>query len=101
MKIGIITQARATSTRLPAKVLLTAGGRTFLQYHLDRLAATGLPVIVATTTNADDEPIVEQAGEVRLPGLPGQRAGRAVAVRRRDPRARAGRASSGSPRTAR
>jgi spore coat polysaccharide biosynthesis protein SpsF len=60
-KIGIITQARATSTRLPAKVLLTAGGRTFLEHHLDRLLATDLPVIVATTTNADDEPIVEIA----------------------------------------
>jgi len=67
MKIGIITQARATSTRLPAKVLLTAGGHTFLQYHLDRLAATGLPVIVATTTNPDDEPIVELAGEYGFP----------------------------------
>jgi spore coat polysaccharide biosynthesis protein SpsF len=60
-KIGIITQARATSTRLPAKVLLTAGGRTFLEHHLDRLRATDLPMIVATTTNADDDPIVEIA----------------------------------------
>ncbi|TWD81054.1 spore coat polysaccharide biosynthesis protein SpsF [Kribbella amoyensis] len=67
MKIGIITQARATSTRLPAKVLLTAGGKTYLQHHLDRLAETGLPVIVATTTNPDDEPIVELAGELGVP----------------------------------
>jgi spore coat polysaccharide biosynthesis protein SpsF len=67
MKIGIITQARATSTRLPAKVLLTAGGRTFLEHHLDHLQATGLPVIVATTTNADDEPIVELADRAGFP----------------------------------
>ena len=66
-KIGIITQARATSTRLPAKVLLTAGGRTFLEHHLDRLLATDLPVIVATTTNADDEPIVEIAEKAGVP----------------------------------
>jgi spore coat polysaccharide biosynthesis protein SpsF len=66
-KIGIITQARATSTRLPAKVLLTAGGRTFLEHHLDRLLATDLPVIVATTTNDDDEPIVEIAEKAGLP----------------------------------
>lgn len=66
-KIGIITQARATSTRLPAKVLLTAGDRTFLEHHLDRLAATGLPIIVATTTNADDEPIVEIAEKAGIP----------------------------------
>ncbi|MDX6240537.1 MAG: spore coat polysaccharide biosynthesis protein SpsF, partial [Kribbellaceae bacterium] len=66
-KIGIITQARATSTRLPAKVLLTAGGRTFLEHHLDRLRATDLPVIVATTTNAADEPIVEIAEKAGIP----------------------------------
>jgi spore coat polysaccharide biosynthesis protein SpsF len=66
-KIGIITQARATSTRLPAKVLLTAGGRTFLEHHLDRVLATDLPVIVATTTNADDEPIVEIAEKAGIP----------------------------------
>jgi spore coat polysaccharide biosynthesis protein SpsF len=66
-KIGIITQARATSTRLPAKVLLTAGGRSFLEHHLDRLAATRLPVIVATTTNAADEPIVEIAEKAGVP----------------------------------
>jgi spore coat polysaccharide biosynthesis protein SpsF len=67
VKIGIITQARATSTRLPAKVLLTAGKRTFLEHHLDRLAQTGLPVIVATTTNSDDEPIVDLADEAGVP----------------------------------
>jgi spore coat polysaccharide biosynthesis protein SpsF len=65
--VGIITQARATSTRLPAKVLLKAGGRTFLEHHLDRLAATNLPVIVATTTNAADEPIVEIAEKAGVP----------------------------------
>lgn len=67
MTIGIITQARATSTRLPAKVLLMAGGRTFLDHHLNRLAATGLPVIVATTTNEADEPIVAIADRAGVP----------------------------------
>ena len=67
MKIGIITQARATSTRLPAKVLLTAGGRTYLEHHLDHLLATGLPVIVATTTNEADEQIVEIAAKAGVP----------------------------------
>jgi spore coat polysaccharide biosynthesis protein SpsF len=67
MKIGIITQARATSTRLPAKVLLTAGGRTYLEHHLDHLQATGLPVIIATTTNEADEQIVEIATKAGVP----------------------------------
>ncbi|WP_203590907.1 glycosyltransferase family protein [Streptomyces sp. SID13031] len=66
-KIGIITQARATSTRLPAKVLLTAAGRSYLEHHVERLAATGLPVIVATTTNVDDDPIVILTEKLGLP----------------------------------
>ncbi|PCE14941.1 acylneuraminate cytidylyltransferase [Microbacterium sp. SZ1] len=62
MKVGIITQARMTSTRLPGKVMLTAAGRPLLDIHLDRLSATDLPVIVATTTNAADDPIAGLAG---------------------------------------
>ncbi|WP_091231832.1 cytidylyltransferase domain-containing protein [Microbacterium sp. 3J1] len=56
-RIGIITQARMTSTRLPGKVLLPAGGRSLLDHHIDRLLRTGLPVVVATTTNTTDDPI--------------------------------------------
>lgn len=50
-----------TSTRLPGKVLLTAGGRTMLEHHLRRLEAAGVPTIVATTVNDTDDPIVELA----------------------------------------
>jgi spore coat polysaccharide biosynthesis protein SpsF len=60
-KIGIITQARMTSTRLPGKVLLSAGGRTMLEHHIDRLGAAGVPVIIATTVNETDDVIVEEA----------------------------------------
>lgn len=60
-RTGIITQARMTSTRLPGKVLLRAGGRSMLDHHLDRLNDVGVPVIVATTTNASDDPIVSAA----------------------------------------
>ena len=67
LKIGIITQVRVTSTRLPAKVLLKVAGRTYLEHHLDRLQHTGLPVIVATTTNTDDEPVVRICAELGIP----------------------------------
>ncbi len=60
-RVGVITQARTTSTRLPGKVMMTAAGRTLLDHHLDRLAAAGLEVYVATTVNATDDPIVELA----------------------------------------
>lgn len=62
-RIGIITQARMTSTRLPGKVLLTAGAATMLDHHLTRLSGAGFPVLVATTTNAADDPIVDAATE--------------------------------------
>lgn len=59
--IGIITQARTTSTRLPGKVLLEAGGRTILEHHIRRAEQSGIPVIVATTTNPTDDAIVVEA----------------------------------------
>jgi spore coat polysaccharide biosynthesis protein SpsF len=67
MKVAVVTQARATSTRLPAKVLLEVGGRTYLEHHVDRLRDSGLPVIVATTTNSDDDPIVKLATRAGIP----------------------------------
>lgn len=61
MRVGIVTQARTTSTRLPGKVLLELGGRTVLDLHLARLASAGHPVVVATTTNAADDPVAALA----------------------------------------
>jgi spore coat polysaccharide biosynthesis protein SpsF len=71
LKIGIITQVRVTSTRLPAKVLLTVNGRSYLEHHLDRLGRTGVPVIVATTTNFHDDVVVEVCTERGIPVIRG------------------------------
>lgn len=60
-RVGVVTQARTGSTRLPAKVLLEVAGRTVLDHHLDRLEATGLPVVVATTTAAADDAVADLA----------------------------------------
>jgi spore coat polysaccharide biosynthesis protein SpsF len=56
-RVCIITQARMTSTRLPGKVLMQVGEKTLLDIHLDRLEKTNYPIVVATTTNVDDDPI--------------------------------------------
>ena len=66
MKIGAIVQARTTSTRLPKKVLKElpyGSGITVLQQVIRRLkkAKTLDTLVVATTTNAEDNPIVEIA----------------------------------------
>ena len=65
--VGIITQARTTSTRLPAKVLLEAGGKTMLQHHIDRIRQSGYSPYIATTTNATDDAIVAFAEEEGIP----------------------------------
>lgn len=60
MKVVAITQARMTSTRLPGKVLLEATGKSLLAHHVERTrrARTIDEVVIATTTNSSDEPIV-------------------------------------------
>ncbi|MDJ1491719.1 glycosyltransferase family protein [Cytophagaceae bacterium DM2B3-1] len=66
-KIGIITQARMTSTRLPGKILKHVGGKTILEYHLDRLQWSNLPIYIATTTNATDDEVSNWALEHKIP----------------------------------
>ena len=58
-RIGVVTQARVGSTRLPGKVLIAAAGRTMLDHHIDRLTAAGLNVYVATTVTAGDDRLAE------------------------------------------
>ncbi|SET51679.1 cytidylyltransferase domain-containing protein [Hymenobacter actinosclerus] len=66
-KVGIISQARMTSTRLPGKVLKPIGGRPLLAYHTERLQASGLDVYLAITTNATDDPLADFAAAHALP----------------------------------
>ncbi|OWP62335.1 acylneuraminate cytidylyltransferase [Hymenobacter amundsenii] len=66
-KVGIISQARMTSTRLPGKVLRPVGGRPLLDYHVARLQASGLPLYLATTTNATDDPLAAFGAAHQLP----------------------------------
>lgn len=64
---GIITQARVNSTRLPNKIFKEAGGISFLEHHINRLSHTGLPIIVATTSNGSEKPIVDFCNEKNIP----------------------------------
>lgn len=63
MTVAAVIQARMTSTRLPGKVLMPAAGRPMLAHQLDRVrrAETVDAICVATTTNADDDPVVALA----------------------------------------
>jgi spore coat polysaccharide biosynthesis protein SpsF len=58
---AIVLQARMNSTRLPGKVLAAINGRTILAHCIERLRRSSLPVIVATTTGAEDDVVAETA----------------------------------------
>jgi spore coat polysaccharide biosynthesis protein SpsF len=67
MRRAIVVQARMTSTRLPGKVVQDLAGKPLLERQLDRLkrCAHADEIVVATTLNADDDPLValaERAG---------------------------------------
>ncbi|OGH71461.1 MAG: hypothetical protein A2921_04350 [Candidatus Magasanikbacteria bacterium RIFCSPLOWO2_01_FULL_43_20b] len=60
-KIVATIEARMTSTRLPGKVLLPLAGKPALERLVERLKRSLYidEIVVATTTNQTDEPIVE------------------------------------------
>lgn len=74
MQVGIVTQARMGSTRLPEKIMLTCGGKTMLDHHLDRLAWSELPIYIATTTETADEAIADHGTKRGIPHFCGSEA---------------------------
>lgn len=60
MKRVIIVQARTTSTRLPGKVLMDLAGQPMLAQQIRRLKRCqhADEIVVATTTNPTDDPVV-------------------------------------------
>ncbi|OON70318.1 cytidylyltransferase domain-containing protein [Hymenobacter sp. CRA2] len=67
MRVGIISQVRMGSTRLPGKVLLPAAGRPLLDYHVVRLQQSGFPVILATSVLPADDALAQYAEQHQLP----------------------------------
>jgi spore coat polysaccharide biosynthesis protein SpsF len=63
-----ITQARLGSSRLPGKILLLAAGRPLLYWHLSRLSRARQidRLVVATTTERQDDPIVALGAELGI-----------------------------------
>ncbi len=68
MRRVVIVQARMTSTRLPGKVLADLAGKPLLERQLERLARCRRAdeVVLATTTNADDDPIEALAQRLEI-----------------------------------
>ena len=73
MRVLAIVQARMGSTRLPGKALLPLAGRPMLAHVLTR--AKAIPgvdqVVLATTTRAEDDPLIALADSLEVPWLRG------------------------------
>jgi spore coat polysaccharide biosynthesis protein SpsF len=69
MKVVIIVQARMTSTRLPGKILKKVLGKSLLEYQIERLRRVKLAdeIVIATTINETDEPVVKLCNSVSVP----------------------------------
>lgn len=68
MSCGIIIQARMTSTRLPGKVLAPVLGKPLLAYEIERLRrCQSVSIMVATTTNATDDPVAALCETLEVP----------------------------------
>jgi len=73
MRINAVIQARAGSTRLPAKVLADLGGRPVLEWvvRAARAATQIEEVIVATSSLAGDDPVADLADSLGAPVVRG------------------------------
>ena len=67
-KVDIIVEARMTSTRLPGKVLMEAAGKPLLELMIERLKKISQidDVIIATTTNRNDNKIEDLANKMQV-----------------------------------
>lgn len=61
LKVVAIIQARMGSTRLPGKVMRHVQGKPLLQYQLERIGKARFinKIVVATTTNETEQPILD------------------------------------------
>jgi spore coat polysaccharide biosynthesis protein SpsF len=67
-RVSVIIQARVSSTRLPGKVLLPLAGQPALQRMVDRVRRVrrAARVVVATSTQASDDPIAALCQEIGI-----------------------------------
>jgi len=69
MKTVIIVQARMTSTRLPGKVVMPILNKPLLAYQIERMRRVNLAdeIVIATTVNDEDQPIINLCNELAVP----------------------------------
>lgn len=73
MRVGILVQARMSSSRLPGKVLIPILKKPLLGYLLERLQRVDASdaLVVATSTDQSDDPIVAYCDSIGVTGFRG------------------------------
>lgn len=69
--VRVVIQSRVSSTRLPGKVLLPIAGLPSIVLCARRASNRGLPVLVATSTDVSDDPLVRILYKYDIPYLRG------------------------------
>lgn len=64
MSMGIVIEASLGQKRPAGKILTVLAGRTLLAHSVTRLRASGVPIIVATTTSTCDDALEGAAAEL-------------------------------------
>lgn len=69
LRIIVIVQARMGSTRLPGKILMEVLSKPLLSYEIERLRRLSIAdeIIIATTDNPNDVPVVEFCHHEQVP----------------------------------
>lgn len=68
MRVNISIEARMTSSRLPGKVLKNVIGKPFLELMIERIKRAKYidDIIIATTINQTDDPIIELCEKLKV-----------------------------------
>jgi len=82
LKIGIFITARLKSKRLPFKVIKPILGRPMIEWMIDRLKRCNIPIVMMTSTNPQDDPLIEIAKKNKIDYFRGREED--VLVRMRD-----------------
>ena len=67
-RICATIEARMTSSRLPGKILMEAAGKPMLEHMVERLRRVSMleDIIIATTTNAQDDAVIKLAEKLQV-----------------------------------
>lgn len=73
MNVVVVIQARMASTRLPAKILLPLNGKPLLERLVERVRAAAAvdEIVIATTTNPEDDVIRQLGKNIGIPVFSG------------------------------